>query len=96
MTHKIMGAKRLAGFFFILGTILFILQLCWQELNIITAIGFYYVAISVLCNAFFVLVLIFGLFLKESIKDTFIAIGYISLNIPIALGYGHIIFTYVI
>lgn len=94
MTRKTTGAKQCAIFFFILGTMLFLLQLIWTGINTITAIGFYFTAIAVLCNAFFILVLLVGLLLKENLIDTLKAIGLICINIPVAIGYAYITLEY--
>lgn len=96
MKNKVEGARTLALFFFSIGTVLFLLQIIFRDINVITMIGFYYLFISIICNMFFVAVLLIGLLLKESVKQTLKAIVVLLINIPIAYIYMLIVFEYLI
>ncbi|GEQ87297.1 hypothetical protein ULMS_28050 [Patiriisocius marinistellae] len=96
MKNKVKGASSLALFFFSIGTLLLILQTIFRDLNGVTMVGFYYLCIAVICNVFFVAVLLIGLLLKEDPKETFKAIGILLINLPIAYVYASLVFAFLI
>ncbi len=54
MKNKVEGVlERWHYFFFSIGTVLFLLQIIFRDINVITMIGFYYLFISIICNMFF-------------------------------------------
>ena len=96
MKNKIEGAKGLALFFFSVGTLLLLLQIIFRDINVVTLIGFYFLCVAIICNLFFVAVLLIGLLLKEDVEQTFKAIGVLLFNIPIAYIYALIVFQFLI
>ncbi len=80
-----------AKFFFLIGSILFLIQLLIQEFTFITIIGLYYILFAVLVNLLLVLMLLIALFIDNNKFDTLKSIGILSANIPIAMIYASII-----
>lgn len=81
---------------FILGSILFLIQLIISDLSTITIIGLYYVAIALFVNLVILLGLILALIFESNKKDTLKSIGILSTNIPIAAVYTLIVINYVV
>jgi len=93
---KIKEAFQFALLFFVLGTLLFVIQLIIGEISIVTIIGLYYVILAVIINViklFHQLSIL--LFRKDKIM-TLKSIGVILINIPIAYLYFFIVTNYLI
>lgn len=78
---------KIAITFFIIGTLLFLIQLITSKLNYITIIGFYYVILSIIINSLILLILLILLIKHHDKKETLKSITYIVSNIPIAMIY---------
>lgn len=88
--------KKFALFFFIVGTMLFIIQLLTREINMITVIGYFYVGASIIINSIVVLILLFQLINYKRKKETLTSIGLILINLPIAFVYSYLVVNYLI
>ena len=84
---------RIALFFFVVGTLLFLLQHATKNMDWLLIIGFYYVLFSVFINVIIVLTLLAKLFMDAEKLQTLKSIGIILLNAPIAYLYIQLIFT---
>lgn len=87
---------KIAFGFFLVGTLLLILQLFKRKINLITITGLYYVQICVLINTLIVIFLMVLLGIKENKKEILKSMGIILLNIPIAYFYFYLVTTYII
>ena len=80
--------------FFVLGTLLFLLQLVSTNMNELPLIGFYYLVIAVIVNSLVLITLLGKLFIDTNYTETFKSIGIILANIPIAVAYAYIVIEY--
>lgn len=97
--HKMSTIKfttKTATLFFLIGTLLFLIQIVVRGISTITIIGLYYVVFSVLINLILVLLLIKKLFFKNNKMSTATSIGILTINIPIAYLYFYIVTTFLI
>jgi len=85
---------RITFAFLIIGTFLFILQLFFRGITLITIIGYYYVIFSLILNSIAVILLFTLLFVEENTKEILKSIGVLLINIPIAYLYFYIVTTY--
>lgn len=89
--NRIKIATITAIVFFILGTILLLLQLGFRKDYTIAIFGYYYVLFAVAFNSVAVMVLLIGLITHHKKIDTLKSIGILCINIPIALLYFQIV-----
>ena len=84
---RLKAAIILAILFFIIGTLLLILQICFQNNFEITLYGYYYVYFSVVVNSLFLIIFLLVLIFKTDRLKTLKSIGVLLINIPIAYLY---------
>ena len=94
--NRLKASKYIASTFFVIGSLLFITQIFWQELTVVTIIGYYYLAVSIIINTIIVIILLFVLLLMENKRKTLMSIGIILLNIPVAFIYTIIVVNHLI
>lgn len=88
--------KRIALFFFSIGTLLFLIQLTQQTISLVTVIGFYYLGLSIIINSIIVIILLVHLLINKNKKETVTSIGIILINFPIAIMYYFIVMNYIL
>lgn len=94
--NSLKSSRTITKFFFIVGTILFIIQIITQSINGITLLGLYYVVASIIINSIIVLILLIKLIQKEKRTETIKSIGIILINAPIALFYYFIVMNFIL
>ncbi|GER59962.1 hypothetical protein ULMA_20700 [Patiriisocius marinus] len=80
--------------FFVIGSLLFLLQLVLTDRSTVPVIGFYYVFTAVIINSIVVLTLIGKLFIDQNYTETLKSIAIILANVPVAIAYTYIVFEY--
>lgn len=91
MNNLITTSKSIAFLSFIIGTILFVLQLYNEALGLIY-FGFIFIIIAVIINTISLLILIFSILgYTEQKLELLKTIGIVLLNIPIAFLYFYIL-----
>lgn len=86
-SNKLKLSLLIAKSSFVIGTVLFVLQLIFNKNDSILIVGYHYVSLAIFVNLIYILLLIITLFENERIKETLKCIGIILLNIPIAIIY---------
>lgn len=95
MNNLITTSKALALLSFIIGTILFVLQLYFQGTIRIIDIGLIFIIIAVIINTISLIALIFNLLVNTDYKlEILKTCGMILLNIPIAILYFYTLLRY--
>ncbi len=95
--HKLMVrlkvAKKTALSFFIIGTILFVMEFLLGDLGTLVFLGIAFVAVAVLVNSIIVLLALIDLIRKDRL-ESFYAICVLLANIPIAVLYVYLLIKF--
>lgn len=94
--NKFRASLFIAILFFVIGTLLLVLQAIYGDITSITFAGYYFVLIAIVLNLAILLVLVVVLSFFPEKRETLKSIGVILLNIPIAYIYYLIVMTYLI
>ncbi|MEZ4859152.1 MAG: hypothetical protein R2781_10110 [Flavobacteriaceae bacterium] len=86
-------AKQTALIYFILGTLLFFIQWALGYLSGVTLIGIVFLLIALVHNLTVFIILLIQL-IKRNELETFFSLLIILLNIPVAIGYGYLLFFF--
>ncbi|MCD2260116.1 hypothetical protein [Psychroserpens luteolus] len=92
---RLILAKKTALISFTTGTILLVLQFCFQNEFAIALFGYYYLLFAIIVNSLMVLYLLGTLILKNNPIKTLKSIGILIINIPIAIVYTSIVIDYI-
>lgn len=95
MNNLITTSKAIAFLSFIMGTILFVIQLYFQGTYRIVHIGLIFIVVAVIINTILLIALLFGLLGNTDNKlEILKTCGMVLLNIPIAILYFYILLRY--
>ncbi|MEL6811934.1 MAG: hypothetical protein AAFP76_11410 [Bacteroidota bacterium] len=87
------SAKWIAGIFFCIGTLLFLVQLLLGDSLGIAFLGAIFIVIAIIFNSITLLLLIIDL-VRKDLLESFFGICIILLNVPIAAGYAYILIEF--
>ena len=94
MKHFITTSKTIAVLSFVIGTILFTLQLYRFNSNNLIQIGIIFIISAVIINTISLLVLLFGLLGNTDKWEILKTIGIVLANIPIAIIYFYLLINF--
>ncbi|MEM7187285.1 MAG: hypothetical protein AAF466_11565 [Bacteroidota bacterium] len=96
--HKLMitlrGAARIAGTFFTIGTLLFLIQLALGQRLSIVFLGLAFIVIALLFNGICALLTLIDLIRKDRL-ESFCALCILLANLPVAMGYLYMLTYYI-